>query len=60
MLIVEDGITDGADAVVEITSADLNAMAVDAATTVSGDATALAELLGYLDTEIVGFYMHQR
>jgi alkyl sulfatase BDS1-like metallo-beta-lactamase superfamily hydrolase len=60
VLIVEDGITDGADAVVEISSSDLKAMAADSATVVSGDTDVFAELFGYLDTEVVGFSMHQR
>jgi alkyl sulfatase BDS1-like metallo-beta-lactamase superfamily hydrolase len=60
VLIIEDGIPDGADAVVDVSSSDLAALDLDAATTVSGDEGALTELVGYLDTDIEGFFMHQR
>jgi alkyl sulfatase BDS1-like metallo-beta-lactamase superfamily hydrolase len=60
VLLVGDGISDDADAVVEVTSADLAAMDTGKATTVSGDEGAFGELVGYLDTAITGFYMHQR
>ena len=60
VLIVEEGVTPEADAIVEWTSAGLAAMDVTSAHTVSGEPGALSELLGYLDTEVTGFYMHQR
>jgi alkyl sulfatase BDS1-like metallo-beta-lactamase superfamily hydrolase len=60
VLIIEDGIADNADAVVELTAAELSALDATAVRTLSGDSGAFGELLAYLDTEIKGFYMHQR
>ena len=60
ILDVSEGIGD-ADAVVEIAATDLvGTPSVHAAKTVSGDADAFGRLVGLLDTEVVGFPMHQR
>ena len=60
VLTVEDGVRDDADAVVEISAEGIRAMDADLANTVTGDPGAYARLLDLLDTEVVGFYMHQR
>ncbi len=61
VLLVEDGIADDSDAVVEVTSTQLAGLD-DAAsvTTVAGEADAFGRLVGFLDRDMVGFYMHQR
>ncbi len=61
ILLVEDGIADDSDAVVEVTSTQLAGLD-DAAsvTTVAGEADAFGRLVGFLDRDMVGFYMHQR
>ena len=60
VLTVEDGVREDADAVVEISAEGVRAMDADLANTVTGDPGAYARLLDLLDTEVVGFYMHQR
>jgi alkyl sulfatase BDS1-like metallo-beta-lactamase superfamily hydrolase len=61
IIVVEDGIATDADATVEATPALLAGMAdAPAAVTLSGDTTALGDLMGLLDREMTGFYMHQR
>jgi alkyl sulfatase BDS1-like metallo-beta-lactamase superfamily hydrolase len=60
VLHVTDGIDDGVDAIVELPVAALDGISPNDVKTVEGDADAFSELLGFLDTEIVGFYMHQR
>ena len=61
IIVVEDGITDDADATVEATPAFLAGKAdAPAAVTLSGDTMALGDLMGLLDREVTGFYMHQR
>jgi alkyl sulfatase BDS1-like metallo-beta-lactamase superfamily hydrolase len=61
IILVEDGIADDADAVVEVTAEQLAELA-DGATvaTMTGDAEAFGRLVGYLDLGMVGFRMHQR
>jgi alkyl sulfatase BDS1-like metallo-beta-lactamase superfamily hydrolase len=61
IILVEDGIADDADAVVEVTAEQLAELA-DGATvaTMTGDAKAFGRLVGYLDLGMVGFRMHQR
>ena len=60
VLHVNDGITDGVNAIVELPAAALDGTSPDDVNTVAGDPDALNEMLGFLDTEITGFYMHQR
>ena len=61
IIVVEDGIAGDADATVEATPALLAGRAgAPAAVTLSGDAMALGDLMGLLDREMTGFYMHQR
>jgi alkyl sulfatase BDS1-like metallo-beta-lactamase superfamily hydrolase len=61
IIVVEDGIADDADATVEATPAVLAGKAdAPAAVTLSGDTMALGKLMGLLDREMTGFYMHQR
>jgi alkyl sulfatase BDS1-like metallo-beta-lactamase superfamily hydrolase len=60
VLLVEDGISGDADAVVETSAAGLASRDADAVVTTSGDDGAFAELIGCLDAEVVGFHMHQR
>ena len=59
ILIVDDGIADDVDAVVELSSAQVTADP-GAAKTVEGDPDAFATLFGFLDLEVSGFKMHQR
>jgi len=61
IILVEEGIADDADAVVEVTAEQLAELA-DGATvaTMTGDAEALGRLVSYLDLGMVGFRMHQR
>jgi alkyl sulfatase BDS1-like metallo-beta-lactamase superfamily hydrolase len=58
ILLVDDGVADDADAVVELTADDLDDPAV--VTTVSGDGTAWSRLHSWLDLEPTGFHMHMR
>ncbi|WP_274034313.1 alkyl sulfatase dimerization domain-containing protein [Streptomyces sp. MMBL 11-1] len=58
VLVVQDGVADDADAVVELTAADLDGTTPVSATT--GDVAAWTELQGLLDREIKGFNMHMR
>jgi alkyl sulfatase BDS1-like metallo-beta-lactamase superfamily hydrolase len=61
IIVVEDGIAGDADATVEATPALLAGKAdAPAAVTLSGDTMVLGELMGLLDRELTGFYMHQR
>jgi len=60
VLVVAAGIEDSVDAVVELSADSVGAMDPVLARTVTGDADAYARVLDLLDTEIVGFYMHQR
>jgi len=61
ILLIEDGIADDADAVVEVSIDHLIGRA-DVATvaTATGDSGVFARLIGLLDRDIVGFHMHQR
>jgi alkyl sulfatase BDS1-like metallo-beta-lactamase superfamily hydrolase len=59
IVVVDDGIADDADAVVEVTSAQL-AGSGDTVTTIAGDAAAFSRLIGFLDRDLAGFSMHQR
>jgi alkyl sulfatase BDS1-like metallo-beta-lactamase superfamily hydrolase len=61
ILLVDDGIAGDVDAVVEVTTAQLAGLG-DTATlsTVAGDADAFTQLVGLLDRNMAGFYMHQR
>jgi alkyl sulfatase BDS1-like metallo-beta-lactamase superfamily hydrolase len=59
IVVVDDGIADDADAVVEVTSPQL-AGSGDAATTIAGDPAAFSRLIGFLDRDMAGFSMHQR
>ncbi|QDQ95296.1 MBL fold metallo-hydrolase [Rhodococcus sp. WB9] len=58
VLVVDDGIAEDCDAVIELTAADLETGTRP--TVVSGDATAWSTLLGLIDREITGFTMHMR
>jgi alkyl sulfatase BDS1-like metallo-beta-lactamase superfamily hydrolase len=58
VILVDDGIADDTDAVVEATIASL--ADATATSTISGDPTGFARLVGLLDRDIVGFNMHQR
>lgn len=58
VLVVDDGIADDADAVVEVTAGDLDGETPVRA--VSGDTGPWTELQGLLDREITGFDMHMR
>jgi alkyl sulfatase BDS1-like metallo-beta-lactamase superfamily hydrolase len=60
ILLVEDGIADDSDAVVEVTSTQLAGMDAASVTTIAGEADAFDRLVGFLDRDMVGFYMHQR
>jgi alkyl sulfatase BDS1-like metallo-beta-lactamase superfamily hydrolase len=60
VLHVKEGINDGVDATVELPVAALSGTNPEAVRTVQGNTEAFAQLLGFLDTEVVGFYMHQR
>lgn len=61
ILIVEDGVADDADAVVEVTSNQLAGLGdVASVTTIAGDAEAFGRLVSFLDRDMVGFNMHQR
>jgi alkyl sulfatase BDS1-like metallo-beta-lactamase superfamily hydrolase len=60
VLHVSEGIKSGVDAIVELPVAALTGPLPDRVETVEGDADAFNRLVGFLDTEIVGFYMHQR
>jgi alkyl sulfatase BDS1-like metallo-beta-lactamase superfamily hydrolase len=60
VLHVNDGIDNGVDAIVELPVAALDGTSPNDVETVEGDPDALNKLLGFLDMEIVGFYMHQR
>jgi hypothetical protein len=50
----------GVDAVVELPVDALAGGNRDEVVTVVGDPEAFTRLVGFLDTELVGFYMHQR
>lgn len=54
-----DGVADRVDAVVELSLAQLADNPAEAET-VSGDPGAFGRLLGMLDLEVGGFYMHMR
>jgi alkyl sulfatase BDS1-like metallo-beta-lactamase superfamily hydrolase len=58
ILVVEDGIADDCDAVLELTAADLDRDTDVSAR--SGSPNAWSELLGLLDREVTGFHMHMR
>jgi len=60
VLHVSDGIGISVDAIVESETAALTGPNPELTETVEGDTDAFSRLLGFLDTEIVGFYMHQR
>jgi alkyl sulfatase BDS1-like metallo-beta-lactamase superfamily hydrolase len=60
VLHVNDGIDGDANAIVELPIAALDGTSPDDASTVEGDPDAFNMMLGFLDTEITGFYMHQR
>ena len=61
IILVEDGIADDTDAVVEVSSAQLAGVSGAATvTTVAGDAEAFDRLVGFLDRDMIGFFMHQR
>jgi len=60
VLHVNDGIADGVDAIVELPAAALGGTSPADVNSVAGDPDALNRMLGFLDTEITGFYMHQR
>jgi alkyl sulfatase BDS1-like metallo-beta-lactamase superfamily hydrolase len=60
VLHVADGIDDGVNAIVDLPVTALGGASPNDIETVEGNPDAFSDLLGYLDTEIVGFYMHQR
>jgi alkyl sulfatase BDS1-like metallo-beta-lactamase superfamily hydrolase len=60
VLHVNDGIADRVDAIVELPADALDGTRPAAVNTVEGDPDAMNTMLGFLDTEIAGFYMHQR
>jgi alkyl sulfatase BDS1-like metallo-beta-lactamase superfamily hydrolase len=60
VLHVTDGIDYGVDAIVDLPVTALDGASPNDIETVEGNSDAFSDLLGYLDTEIVGFYMHQR
>ena len=61
ILLVEEGIADDSDAIVEVTSTQLAGLDdIASVTTVAGEADAFGRLVGFLDRDMVGFYMHQR
>lgn len=60
ILIIEDGITDDADVVVEVDVDGLKAPDSASVTAVKGDAADFAKLVGLLDLAVKGFKMHQR
>ena len=57
---VETGIAADADAVVEADRAVLKSPVGASVKAVKGNATDFAKLVGFLDLEVKGFYMHQR
>jgi len=59
ILVVDEGIADDVDAVVEL-SAEQVMTDPGSATTVQGDPDAFAKLFGFLDLKVSGFKMHQR
>ena len=61
ILLVEEGIADDSDAIVEVTSTQLAGLDdIASVTTIAGEADAFGRLVGFLDRDMVGFYMHQR
>ena len=60
VLHVTEGLSDRLDSVVALPSSAVVSVDPSQARTVEGDTEAFARLTSYLDTEIVGFYMHQR
>lgn len=58
ILVVDDGIADDCDAVMDLTADDLGG--ASDVTAVSGDVTAWSILIGMLDLEVTGFNMHMR
>ncbi len=60
ILIIEEGIADDADVVVEVDRTTLKAPAGATVTAVKGDAADFAKLVSFLDLDVVGFKMHQR
>jgi alkyl sulfatase BDS1-like metallo-beta-lactamase superfamily hydrolase len=60
VLHVRDGIDDGADAIAELPAAALDGTRPEHVNIVEGDPDAFNVMVGFLDTEITGFYMHQR
>jgi alkyl sulfatase BDS1-like metallo-beta-lactamase superfamily hydrolase len=60
VLHVTEGLAESVDSVVALPSSAVVSVDPSQARTVEGDTEAFARLTSYLDTEIVGFYMHQR
>jgi alkyl sulfatase BDS1-like metallo-beta-lactamase superfamily hydrolase len=60
VLHVYDGISDGVNAIVELPADALDGTKPADVNTVEGDPDAMNTMLEFLDTEIAGFYMHQR
>ena len=60
VLHISDGFGESVDAVVAIPSSAVKSIDLTQAETLDGDPEAFARLTSYLDTEIIGFYMHQR
>jgi alkyl sulfatase BDS1-like metallo-beta-lactamase superfamily hydrolase len=60
ILLIEEGVADDADSVVEADRATLRAPVAASVTPVSGDASDFARLVSFLDLEVSGFKMHQR
>lgn len=58
---ISQGIAEGVEAVVSAETAVLvDVDTADQAATIDGDTSLFAELVGYIDHEVKGFYMHQR
>jgi alkyl sulfatase BDS1-like metallo-beta-lactamase superfamily hydrolase len=60
VLLMEEGIADDADVVVEATLTALAPPVGASVTAVKGDADDFARLVGFLDLEVEGFHMHMR
>jgi alkyl sulfatase BDS1-like metallo-beta-lactamase superfamily hydrolase len=60
VLHVSDGIADDVVAIVELPLVALNGTSPEHVETVEGDPHAFNVMIGFLDMEITGFYMHQR
>lgn len=60
VLVVDDGLADDTDVVVEATTPQLAGTDTTSPSILSGDTAAFATLVGFLDREVKGFYMHQR